>query len=298
VSTYELGAGYFARGVMKNRLHRWFSNVWRYIKAILPSFYSSALYAEVVKRWQGLGVGYLLLLVILGSIPLSGRVILAFDEFFKEEILFPVKALPPLTIKNGEVIYNQPMPHWIKNKRGAVVAIIDTTGAVSGMPQAYPQLVALITKHKVMIRPPGYKQFLGLATDNLSNPIHTQSFDKGLNGVFSGAAWIQASGISRLNTLIKILIFPCVVVFYFSFFCVLLFLLSALAQLYSDIFFRLKLPFKATCRLLTVAATPVLVLFFFMRYSNIVVPGIILDYGVILLAYISFGLYSVKRLSV
>lgn len=282
---------------MKNRLHRWFSTVSRYVKAIYASFYSSVLYADVVKRWQGLGVGYLLLLVILGSIPLSGRIILAFDHFFKEEILFPVKALPPLTIKNGEVIYNQPMPHWIKNKKGAVVAIIDTTGTVSKMSQAYPQLAVLITKHNVMIRPPGYKQFLGLTADNLGNPIHTQSFDKGLNGLFSGAAWIQASGISSLNTLIKILIFPCVVVFYFSVFCVLLFLLSALAQLYSDIFFRLTLPFKATCRLLAVAATPVLVLFFFMRYGNIIVPGITLDYGVLLLAYISFGLYSVKRLS-
>ncbi|CZH09544.1 MULTISPECIES: DUF1189 family protein [Legionella] len=284
--------------LMYDRLRRWFSTLSQYSKALYASFYSSVLYADVVKRWHGLGIGYLLFLIILGAIPLSGRVIIAFNHFFKGEILFPIQALPLLTIQNGEITYNQPMPYLIKNNRGEVVSIIDTTGTVSEMNQSYPQLTVLITKNKMILRPPSYKQFLGLAKDNIGNPIYTRTFDKGVNGLLSGAEWIQSTGISRLNTLMQILVFPCVTLFYFGVFGVMLLLLSALVQLYSDIFFSFKLQFKASCRLLAIAATPTLVLFFFMRCGNFSLPGMGLVYGVLILSYTSYGLYSVKRFRV
>lgn len=189
------------------------------------------------------------------------------------------------------------MPYLIKNNKGEVVSIIDTTGIVSEMNQKYPQLTVLITKNKMILRPPSYKQFLGLAKDNIGNPIYTRTFDNGLSGVLSGAEWIHSTGISRLNTLMQLLVFPCVTLFYFSVLGVILLLLSSLVQLYSDIFFNLKLPFKASCRLLAVAATPTLVLFFLMRWGNFAVPGMGLVYGILILSYISYGLYSTKRLS-
>lgn len=284
--------------IMYDRLHRWFSTILQYSKALYASFYSSVLYADVVKRWHGLGMGYLLFLIILGAIPLSGRVIVAFNHFFQEEILFPIQVLPLLTIQNGEITYNQPMPYLIKNNKGEVVSIIDTTGTVFEMNKAYPQLTVLITKNKIDFRPPSYKQFLGLVKNAIGNPIYTRTFDKGLNGLFSGTEWLHSSGISRLNTLMQILVFPGVTLFYFGVFGIILLLMSALVQLYSDIFFGFKLPFKASCRLLAVAATPTLVLFFFMRGGNFAVPGMALVYGVLILSYTSYGLYSAKRFSV
>jgi hypothetical protein len=252
------------RGLMYNKLSHWLSTVSQYGKTLYSSFYSSVLYTDVVKRWHSLGMGYLLFLIILGAIPLSGRVIVEFNHFFKEKILFPFEVLPPLTIQNGEIIYNQPMPYLIKNNKGEVVSIIDTTGSVSEMNQSYPQLTVLITKNKMDFRPASYKQFLGLVKENIDNRIYTRTFEKGLNGWLSGAEWIHSTGISKLNTLMQILVFPSIVLFYFAVFGVILLLLSALVQLYADIFFSLKLPFKAACRLLVVAATPTLVLFFFI----------------------------------
>jgi hypothetical protein len=284
--------------LMSDRLYHWFFTLAQYSKALYASFYSSVLYSDVVKRWQGLSMGYLLFLIILGAIPLSGRVIVEFNHFFKEEILFPIQSLPLLTMQNGEITYDQPMPYLIKNNKGEIVSIIDTTGTVSDMNQAYPQLMVLITKNKMILRPPSYKQFLGLAKNNIDNPIYIRTFDKGLNGILSGEEWIHSTGISRLNTLMQILIFPCITLFYFSFFGVMLLLLSALAQLFSDIFFSFKLPFKAACRLLAAAATPTLVLFFFMRCGNFAVPGMGLVYGVLLFSYTSYGLHSAKRFSV
>jgi hypothetical protein len=287
---------------MYGQLHRWFSTLLKYSKALYASFYSSALYSDVVRSWHGLGIGYLLFLIILGAIPLSGRVVIAFNHFFKEEIQFPFQALPPLTIINGELVYKQPMPYLIKNNKGAVVSIIDTTARVSQLSRTYPQLTVLITKNKMYFRPASYKQFLGLAKDAIGNPIYTHTFDRGLNGVLSGPEWIQSTGVSKLNALMQIMVYPCVTLFYFGFFGVVLFLLSALVQLYADIFFSIKLPFRASCRLLAIAATPTLVLFFLMRCCSFVISGIGFVYGVLLLSYISYGLYtqdhSVKRLAV
>jgi hypothetical protein len=283
--------------LMCGRLHRLFSSVLQYSKALYASFYSSILYADVVKRWQGSEMSYLLFLIILGAIPLSGRVIVEFNDFFKDEIVFPIKALPLLPIKNGEIIYNQPMPYLIKNNKGEVVSIIDTTGTVSEMNQAYPQLIVLITKNIMYFRPPGYKQFLGIAKVTIGNPIYTRTFDKGLNGLLSGTEWIHSTGIAKLNTLMQILVFPCVTLFYFVIFGFILLLLSSLVQLYSDIFFSLKLPFKASYRLLAVASTPTLLLFFFIRCGNFAISGMGLVYGVLFLSYVSYGLCSVKRLT-
>ncbi|HAU1788021.1 TPA: DUF1189 domain-containing protein [Legionella pneumophila] len=283
---------------MYDKLHRYFSTISQYSKTLYASFYSSVLYADVAKHWRGLGMGYLLFLIILGAIPLSGRVNIAFHYFFKEEILFPIQSLPLLSIKNGEIIYNDSMPHLIKNNKGDVISIIDTSGTVSEINQTYPKLRVLVTKNKIDFRFPSFKQFLGLAKDTIDNPIYTRTFDKGLNGLFSGKEWIRSTGISKLNTLMQILVFPCMVLFYFGVFGVFLLLLSSLMQLYSDIFFGLKLSFKTSCRLLAVASTPALALFFLMRYGNFSLSGMGLTYGVLILTYSSYALYSVKRFRV
>ncbi len=281
---------------MYDRLHHWFFAVLQYSKTLGSSFHSSLLYVDVVKRWNGLGIGYLLFLIILGSLPLSYRLNIAFDHFFKQKILLPIESIPSIPIHDGIVVYNKPIPYLIKNNNGEIVLIIDTTGTVSEMNEKYPELIMLITKNKIDFRPPSYKQFLNLSKDSINNPIYTRTFDKKFNGFISGEAWLRSSGILKIKTIMKIFIFPLVTLFYFVIFGVTLLLLSSIVQLYSDIFFNRKIPFKASCRLLSVAATPALLLFFLMQCSGFALPNI--DYVVIVLTYISYALYSVKRLCV
>ena len=268
----------------------------QYFKTLGAAFFSSSLYVRVVKHWHGLGMGYFLFVIILGAIPLSVRMNIELNQFFKDKILFPIQSIPLLRIEHGELIYHQPMPDLIKNKNRDVVSIIDTTGAVFAMSSAYPELTMLITKNKIDFRPPSYKQFLGFTKNSMNNPIYTHTFDKELSGYISGQEWLHSSGILRLNTVIQIFILPLIILFYFFIFAVTLLLLSSIVQLYSDIFFNLQLSFKASCRLLSVAVTPALVVFFSMQCSHLALP--IIDYGVLILAYISYGLYSVKWRSV
>jgi hypothetical protein len=259
------------------------------------SFYSATLYRDVIENRQNLGLCYLLFLVMLGVMPLSGRVMVAFNDFFKQDILFPMQSLPLLTIQDGEISYHQAMPYFIKNSKGDVVSVIDTTGVVSDFNAIYPQLNILVTKHQIAFRPPNYRQFLGLARDVRDNPIDTRIFDKEINGLFSGTEWVTSSGISTLNMLMQIMIFPCIVLFYFFVFALMLLVFAAINQLYGDIFFKLKLSFKMSYRLLVVAVTPALMLFFVMRSMGITAPGMGFTYGILFLGYTSYGLYAANR---
>ena len=80
-------------------------NIYRYFRALYLSFYAPALYVDVVKRWQGVGIGYILMVIAIGSIPLSSRIIIEFNQYFEEKILLPLQVLPKINIKKGHVLF-------------------------------------------------------------------------------------------------------------------------------------------------------------------------------------------------
>ena len=92
------------------------------------SFYSTRLYQNVAKSWNGFGIKYFFLLITLCfKIPLSS-VIVEFNQFFENKIFYPIQSLPDLVIKNRDkLIYRSPCQYLIKNKSGQVVSLIDTT---------------------------------------------------------------------------------------------------------------------------------------------------------------------------
>ena len=55
------------------------SPCYRYWQALYLSFYCGRLYVDIGKRWKGLGIGYLFLLVCFAIIPLNLRIV--FDKF-------------------------------------------------------------------------------------------------------------------------------------------------------------------------------------------------------------------------
>jgi hypothetical protein len=271
------------------------SPIYSYYRALYLSFYASRLYIDVVKRWQGLGMRYLFIAIVIGAIPLSSRIIIEFNQFFEEQILLPVKALPTLAIKNGNFLFNKPMPYLIKNKKGQVISIVDTSGAINKINDTYPQLKVLLTKNEIFFRPPSFKQFLNVTTSSTGNRIYSHVFSKTINGTFEGEHWIETSGISKLNTLVIMLIVPLVTIFYWAIFSILILFISTLWQLCSDVLLGIKLKFKESCRLLTVSSTPLIAFFFLIRTSNIVFQGLGFIYFILLIGYFFYAVLSVKR---
>jgi len=84
--------------------------VYRYWAALYKSFYSRNLYVDVGKRWHGLGILYLLLAIVLFSIPVALKTSLNLGRSFEEQLIDPLNQLPILYMQNGELTFDKPMP--------------------------------------------------------------------------------------------------------------------------------------------------------------------------------------------
>ena len=268
--------------------------IYSYRQALYRSFYSSRLYIDVAKRWKGLGIVYLLLIIMLGAIPLSIRIIIDFNKYFNQQLILPLKKIPPLYLQNKEISFDKPMPYLIKNNKGEVVTIIDTTGTVTKMTKAYPHLTVLITKNKLFFRPPKLELFRNSAATD-QDPPYEYALAQGSGEVFVGSEWVQSSGILKLKWLSEFLVYPMMVMFFLSLTLVLMLMLAFLGQLLAHLFFNLKLKFKQASRLLAVSVTPALACFFIFLTANVVLPGLGIFYIALIAIYFCYSLVCLKR---
>ncbi len=269
-----------------------FFNYWQ---ALYMAFYSRRLFVDVGKRWRGWGILYMFLLITIASTPASIRIILDFRQYFDEQMIAPLEQLPPLYVQNGQVVFDKPMPYLIKNKEGDVVALIDTTGKVTGMSLKYPKLAILITKETLHFRTPPFQLFFKGSTPAAEPSVFTQSFDKDTNGVFVGKEWVVSSGVLKLKYLAEFLIYPVLAVFWTSTYAFFMIALAYIAQLFSIIVFKYKLPFKEACRVFLVASTAQVFLYFTLLAVKITLFGGSFIYMVILAVYFNYALISIKR---
>jgi len=269
--------------------------IYNYWQALYRSFYSSRLYIDVIKRWRGFGTLYLLLAIALASIPLSLRIMVDFDRYFEEKMILPLKSLPTLDVQNGQVSFDKPMPYLVKNKKGEVVSIVDTTGVVTGISAKYPQLTVLITKDKIFFRPPKVELFFHASTVETGDNVYMHTLNKDDNEVFMGEAWIKSAGLAKLKRVTLFLVYPMITMFFYALYTVFLFVLGFLGQLFAQILFNVKLKFKESCRLLAVAATPQIIFFFITLTADAMFFGLGYFYTAFIAIFYSYGVISIKR---
>lgn len=158
--------------------------LYRYWQGLYLAFYSRPFYVDVVKRWHGLGLIYMLLLTAILSIPFSVRVVGDFSTFFSEKVLFPIKNLPPFEIKNGEVVSSSDMPHLVRNPQGDIIAAVDTSGEIT-MDGHYPALQLLVTKDALVYRFPPPTFFMNKTeTPSTEWTVMKESFNSQMNQTF------------------------------------------------------------------------------------------------------------------
>lgn len=270
--------------------------MYRYWQAFILAFYSSRLYVDVSKRWRGIGLLYLLLAIAVAVIPLATRVTINFNNYFNERLLEPIESLPTLYMQNGKVEFNEPMPYLIKNRKGEVVAIIDTTGVVQAIEgKEYPQLAVLVTSDKLYFRPPKFQLFVNEPTAGEGEHVYTQSLNKQTNEVFIGKQWVASSGVLKLKYLTDIMIYPVMTCFIFAIYFAFALVLAMLGQTLAHVIFKVKLKFIESCRLFIVAATPQIVLLFLMISLDIILPGYGIVYIAVTAAYFSFAIVSIRK---
>ena len=278
----------------KNQLKPIDTPIYRYWSALYMSFYSRLLYIDVGKRWKGLGIFYFLLAIAVFSIPFALRMSFSFNQSFKEQITDPISKIPVFLIQNGDVFLKKPMPYMVKNDKGQVVVIIDTTDKINDFTMDYPYLTILINKNKISLKVPSLTLFnMPQLNPSKGAPI-VFAFDKGTNGVFDGKKYAEDSSIQKLKFFSELLIYPMIVAMFFSMFLVIFLVLGFLGQVFSTVFFSFNVTFAQSCRLLAVASTPMLLLLFILLILNSLFPGSGFILSALLVIYYSFSLYSLR----
>ncbi len=268
--------------------------VYSYWSALYKSFYSRNLYIDVGKRWRGFGILYFLLLTSIFCLPYGFKLGYRMGTSFDEQILNPLRQLPLLYIQNGELSFNEPMPYFIKNSKGQVTVIIDTTGSVNEFDSRYPDLTMLFNKDRLSYTLPTLELFDNSNfVRNYSAPF-VQKFDKSMNQIFDGKKMANETGVAILKYGAQIVMIPLTIATVFSFLLILLLTVALMGQLISLTFHSFKISYPVACRLLMVSATPMLLVLISMMTINNMFWGL----GVVLIGtllfYYNFALYALR----
>lgn len=262
-------------------------------QALYLCFYSKRFYIDVAKRWKGYGIRYLILMIALWSIPMAIKMGLGFNEIFEQQLIQPLSIIPTIYIQNGEASFDKPMPYMIKNKKGEVVLLVDTTDKINDFTDDYPKLTVLVNKNKVAFRMPNLPILGENPKSNYNKPL-IQYFNKGDNLVFEGKKIVAQNTFTQWKMAAQIMVYPVVFSIFFGMFIFLFLVFGFLGQLFARIFFHYQITVKTSCRLLMIAATPMMLTLLIMELANLVFPGFGFLLAVILSLYFSFAVYSFR----
>ncbi|WP_419418799.1 DUF1189 family protein [Legionella sp. D16C41] len=268
---------------------------YNYLQALYLSFFSNRLYADVGRRWRGLSITYLLLVFLIVGLPFAIRIILNFNDYFENKFILPLKSLPPIYIQNGEVSLNKPMPYFIKDKAGKVIAIVDTTGTIKQIDNKYPDLFILIQRDGLVYRLPDLQPAIEGNNKNLALQTSKVVFDKNMNQYFDSNQWLKTSGVGKLKLISQLIIYPSVVFALFFMYLVFFLIIALLGQVIALAIFRFTITYKQAFRLLMVAATPHLTILMLALAFNQMVVGLGFFLVILIAIYFSYAVLSLKQ---
>lgn len=241
-------------------------NFWQ---AIPQAFYSKNLYKDVDQNWRGIGLRYLLLICFICSLPLLHTLHNAAARTANDLYLIAAQA-PIITIKDGTVSIDKPVPYEIKEpETNKTIIVIDTSAKQNDS-----------TQNK--------KAFMLLSNDKLT--INGKSSTK----IYS-LTDIKNSTIdqTRINHWVKILTIVLFVIFYLTGF-LFYFIPSLLIVLFygaiAKLFVRSFHSYAELTRLAAVALTPTLILIAALTLFSIALPYRNIIYLMLSLGYLTFAI--------
>ena len=121
-----------------------------YLTAMLCSAFSKELWVDVARNWRGIGLLYMILLLVITWVPVLIKAQVGFSRFVQKDSQKLIGQLPKIMIQNGVVSIDKPEPYEITEPdSGRVIAIIDTTGKVTQPPSP---MGILVTRTSVIQR--------------------------------------------------------------------------------------------------------------------------------------------------
>ncbi|HJS72807.1 MAG TPA: DUF1189 family protein [Vicinamibacteria bacterium] len=238
------------------------------------SFFSADLYRDAAANWSYAAFVYLALLLGLSWIVTAAVLHHQFGQWAASEAPAVVEQIPPLSWNGGELSAEADQPYFLTDEAGEVLAVIDTTGAISTLEEAGARV--LLTKNEAIVE---------------SNPNQVRIYRfQAINDFAVDAGRVQG-WLNWLARWLGFLIFPVAVAASYVYRLVQVILYGLAGLLFARIL-RSPLPFPATARLATLALTPSVVLGTLIQLTKVRVPFPWLFSFLVAMIYLFFGVYA------
>lgn len=96
-----------------------------YFQALAGSFYDFNLYRAVIRRWDGLGALYMLLVAAVGSFLLVATVMQTIHSIDEQDVERVLGQMPEIIINQGVAVADQPTPKVIDLYEGRALLYMD-----------------------------------------------------------------------------------------------------------------------------------------------------------------------------
>lgn len=282
----------------KTNLNAIDSRIFHYWQALYLAFYSSRLYIDVGKRWRGFGLTYFLLVIAIAAIPLSVKSIMVFNDYYKNQILEPIKKIPDFIVNQGQLVFPNFTPYLISNNKNEVAIIIDDKTNLTQINYLYPKWMIFITSDRLYIRLPKLSFIPGKLQPELASSsvkdMEMKLFEGIPYAVFNGEFWVANSDMNSAKRNLMLVIYPTITFLLYGFFCVFLWFMTILGKAFSYSMFKYKIGFKCAYRLMLVSSGSAISLFItILSFGRFPLMGLYLF--IVIVMYFFFAVLSLKR---
>jgi len=247
--------------------------------AIPLSFFSRKLYADVIQNWRGTAFSYLFVVLILVWVPLFILYSSEISTFIDTEGQQVVKLMPNITIKNGELSIDKPVPYIIRDEETKeVMIVIDTSGKITSPKQTKAKI--LITKNQVFFQ---------------KNDVESRSYSLKTIDDFEVTQELATKFLGWLEHWVLVMLFPMAVFFSFLYRMVQAFIYAIIGALIIAPLSKKKLTYAQVLRVCAVGVTPAIIIATGLEFAHVGFPLRLLAFFLLTMAYVTFGINSIKQ---
>ncbi|MCE5194634.1 MAG: DUF1189 domain-containing protein [Nitrospiraceae bacterium] len=247
------------------------------INALYMSFFSKSLYKDVGADWKGISFVYLLLLLVLISIPMMFQLQSSLNTFIDNEVPKLIKQVPEIKITDGIVTTDVSMPYTINDtETDRPLIVIDTTGKINSIEDANAQ--ALLTKNKLLIR----KSKIETRTIELTD---IESFTINQSNLYE---WTDI-----FRTWIIIILYPFILFFLYAYRTVQALAYALIGKIFGRAL-KTDLNYQALISLAIVSMTPAIIINAVYSYINRRIPFWWVICFIIAMCYLYFAVRSIS----
>lgn len=248
------------------------------LQALFMSFYSAKLYRDVAQNWGGKAILYLLFLLALSWIPMSGQMQYQLNRVYDKHAKDIIQQTPVMTIKDGKMSTPEARPYFIKlPEEKENIAVIDTTGQYKNLQQANAAL--LVTQTRVI-----YSQH--------PDDVRIKTFPTNLNLIIDPAQVNEK--LKQFAHYIWVPFFFFMLIASFIYRLIQALLYSILGKIFAKIG-GVSLSYAQIMQVMMIAITPIIIISTVVDFYHLAFPREMLLYFALAMIYLIYGIAANRK---